>query len=132
MSAEILEIVSTFPVPEYLAGEVQSKLAYVDEAILQAQVVPGGERIRLSLAAAPDPEQRSRLEDKVQRVVASMVKGAIKPKVQVLEDHLDRPVPYALDPMEALMARKEVNPEAVGIFAVGPLLSRLIQFFEES
>jgi len=130
MSAEILEIVSTLPIPEYLTGEVQSKLAYVDEAILQAQVVPGGERIRLSLAAAPDPEQSSKLEDKVQRVVASMVKGAIKLKVQVLEDHLDRPVPYALDPMEALLARKEVNPEAVGIFAVGPLLSRLIQFFE--
>ncbi len=130
MSAEILEIVSTLPIPEYLSGEVQSKLAYVDEAILQAQVTPGGERIRLSLAAAPDSEQRSRLEDKVQRVVASMVKGAIKLKVQVLEDHLDRPVPYALDPMEALLARKEVKPEAVGIFAVGPLLSRLIQFFE--
>ncbi len=34
------------------------------------------------------------LEEKVQRVVLSMAKGAFKPKVQVLEDFLDRPVTY--------------------------------------
>jgi seryl-tRNA synthetase len=130
MPTDELEIRSTFPIPEYLAGEVQSKLAYVDELIRKAFVLPDGEHIRLTLSAAPDPEGRAQLEDKVQRVVASMVKGAIKPKVQVLEDHLDRPVPYALDPMEALLSRQEVSAEAAGVFTLGPLLSRLIQFFE--
>jgi seryl-tRNA synthetase len=130
MSADVMEIIPEIPIPDFLAGEVQSKLAYVDETILKAQVGAGVEPIRISLASAPDSEQRSILEGKVQRVVASMVKGAIKPKVQVLEDYLDRPVPYSLDPMEALLASHEVNPEAAGIFAVGPLLSRLINYFE--
>jgi seryl-tRNA synthetase len=130
MPTDELEIRSAFPIPEYLAGEVQSKLAYVDELIRKAFVLPDGEHIRLTLSSSPDPEGRAKLEEKVQRVVASMVKGAIKPKVQVLEDHLDRPVPYALDPMEALLSHQEVSAEAAGVFTVGPLISRLIQFFE--
>ena len=109
-----LELVPNVPIPEYLVGEVQSKLAYVDEWITQAHV--SSERITLDLVPHVSfsgdldrlesgdqmgltPQRRADLEEKVQRVVLSMAKGAIKPKVQVLEDHMDRPLPYQDDPM---------------------------------
>lgn len=118
------------PIPDYLVGEVQSKLAYVDEDICGAQVTPAGDSITLHLRRGADAARLSELEEKAQRVVLSMVKGAIKPKVQVLEDHLDRPVPYQLDPHPELLARREISEEAEGIFTLGPLLSHLIDFFE--
>jgi seryl-tRNA synthetase len=59
-----------------------------------------------------------------------MAKGAIKPRVQVLEDHLDRHSPFKEDPMPELLARGEVSQEASGIYTLGPLLSRLIDYFE--
>ena len=116
-------------IPEFLIGEVQSKLAYVDEAILQALVSPGGDSITLRLRQPLDPSRQGELEEKAQRVVLSMVKGAYKPKVQVLEDHLDRPVPYNQDPHVELAARQEVSQEMQGIFALGPLVARLIADF---
>jgi seryl-tRNA synthetase len=124
-----LVLAPALPIPEYLVGEVQSKLAYVDECILQAKVTPAGDRIELDLKAAPG-ESRGALEEKIQRVVLSMVKGAFKPKVQVLEDHLDRPVPFTADPLVELLKRGEVSQEAGGIYALGPLLARLIEYFE--
>jgi hypothetical protein len=136
------EFAPAVPIPDYLAGEIQSKLAYVDERIARAEVTP--DRIVLWLAgkehpadkehpaSIPDlpPNSLAALEEKVQRVVVSMAKGAFKPKVQVLEDHLERPVPYTTDPMPELITRGEVSQEATGIYALGPLLSRLIAFFE--
>jgi seryl-tRNA synthetase len=117
-------------IPSHLVGEVQSKLAYVDEAIAQATIPSSGERIELRLRYPLSPDQLIALDEKVQRVVGSMVKGAIHPKVQVLEDYLDRPVPYLGDPLPELMARSQVSQEATGIFSLGPLLSRLITYFE--
>jgi len=116
------------PIPAHLAGEVQSKLAYVDEAIQSAQV--NGDAILLRLKSPANEARCAELEDKVQRVVLTMVKGAIRPKVQVLEDHLDRPVPYRGDPMADLLEQGEISQEEQGIFSLGPLVSRLIDFFE--
>jgi seryl-tRNA synthetase len=48
----------------------------------------------------------------------------------VLEDHLDRQVPFRLDPMPELLRRGELCQESAGIFALGPLLTRLIAYFE--
>ena len=127
---DCLELVPAVPIPGHLTGEVQSKLAYVDEAILSAQVSPGGDRIVLRLRQPADEGRCAELEEKVQRVVNSMVKGAFKPKVQVLEDRFDIPLLYQADPMEELLARGEVSQEAEGIFSLGPLLARLIEYFE--
>ncbi len=128
------EVLHQFPpallIPEHLVGEVQSKLAYVDEDIRKAQITPAGDAILLHLQREADAARLQEIEGKVQRVVTSMVRGAIKPKVQVLEDHLDRPVPYRLDPHEGLLARGEISPEAEGVFSLGPLVSGLIAFFE--
>jgi seryl-tRNA synthetase len=118
-------------VPEFLVGEVQSKLAYVDEEINKAIVAPAGDRITLYLRQSPDKKRLGELEEKTQRVVLSMVKGAYKPKVQVLEDHLDRAVPYRLDPHIELASRNEISQEIAGVFALGPLPSRLIEYFEK-
>ncbi len=139
----VIEFAPATAIPDYLTGEIQAKLAYVDEAILQALVSPERIVLHVVLPTAPrdldlfldEPPQltgelRTELEEKVQRVVLSMAKGAIRPKAQVLEDHLDRPVRYHADPMPELIQRGEVNQEATGIFALGPLLTRLIAYFE--
>ncbi|PWH13341.1 MAG: hypothetical protein DDG59_14395 [Anaerolineae bacterium] len=117
-------------IPAHLIGEVQSKLAYVDERIACAQISPAGEQITLELKHAVSDAEKSQIEEKVQRVVVSMAQGAIRPKVQVLEDYLDRPTPFTADPMPELLRRGEISQEAPGIYALGPLLSRLIDWFE--
>lgn len=127
---ETLEITPLISIPDHLCGEVQSKLAYVDANVAAAWVAPAGDRIALELRQPVDAEQRLELEGKVQRVVSSMAKGAIRPKIQVLEDHLDRHTPYREDPNPDLLKRGEIHPEALGIFALGPLLSRLVEYFE--
>jgi seryl-tRNA synthetase len=123
-----LEIKPAVPIPEFLTGEIQSKLAYADEQILSATVHPD----RIDLNVRPDAlqEMQSALVEKVQRIVTSMAKGAIRPKVQIVEDYLDRETPFHQDPMPELIRRGEVSQEADGIFALGPLLARLITFFE--
>jgi hypothetical protein len=126
----IFEIVPVNRIPDHLIGEVESKLAYVDEWIVKASLQPGGERIILSLRQPANAARQAELEEKVQRVVASMVKGAIKPKVQILEDHLDRQIPYQKDPLVALLEQGQVHQEAAGIFSLGPLLTSLIDYFE--
>ncbi len=125
-----LELAPELPIPAYLVGEVQSKLAYVDEQITSAEITASGEKITLNLRQAVDPDRQIELNQKVQRVVVSMVKGAFKPKIQVLEDHSDRPVKYQLDPMQELIRRGEISQEAQGIFSLGPLVTRLIEYFE--
>ncbi len=126
-SSGIVEFASAVPIPEYLIGEIQSKLAYADELILSAHV---SQNLITLQVAQLSPQKQSELIDKVQRVVVSMAKGAIRPKVQILEDHLDRVTPYHLDPMPELIERGLVNQESEGIFSLGPLLTRLIAYFE--
>lgn len=119
-----------FPIPDYLVGEVQSKLAYVDENIRAVRVSPAGDDIQLTFVDAIDEEEKRLIESKVQRVVSSLVEGAFKPKVQILEDYLDRPLPYREDPMAELIHRGELSQEASGVYTLGPLLTRLIDWFE--
>lgn len=130
MAAADLILTPSVSIPAHLVGEVQSKLAYVDEAIVSALVADTGGEITLRLRESEAPERQAELAEKVQRVVDTMVKGSFKPKVQVLEDHLDRPLPNQADPMPELVARGEINQEANGIYSLGPLLSRLMDFFE--
>lgn len=117
-------------IPDFLTGELQAKLAYVDEGILKAAVPADGGRVVLTLREAPDPERARALEVKVRRVLEAMVRGAVRPRQKVLEDHLDRPVPCSVNPMPLLLERHEVFQEETGIAALGPLLARLIEFFE--
>ena len=126
-----LSFAPVMELPSHLIGEVTSKLAYVDECIAGASIADDGGRIDLELREAVDAERASEIAAKVQRVVEEMAKGAIVPKVEVLEDFLDRPVPYQKDPMEELLKRGEVSQEETGVYTLGPLLTRLIGFFED-
>jgi len=130
MATSDLTLTPAVNIPDHLVGEVQSKLAYVDEAIVSATVADSGDQISLHLLQPEGADRQAELTEKVQRVVTTMVKGSFKPKVQVLEDHLDRPVPNLTDPMPELLAIGEVSQEANGIYSLGPLLTRLINFFE--
>jgi hypothetical protein len=125
-----LEFETAVPIPNHLVGEIQSKLAYVDEGIVEARVGPGRIRLQVREQAAQTAARQAEIEEKVQRIVLSMAKGAIQPKIQVLEDHLDRPTCHRDDPMEELLARREVSQEAAGIYVIGPLLTSLIAYFE--
>lgn len=117
-------------IPEYLQGEVRSKLAYVDELIYSGVVDQKTGKVELSLRHSLTEKEKDRVIAKAQKVITTIVKGAFKPKVKILEDHLDRTVTYKNDPMEELITRREVSQEADGIYVVGPLLTRLIAYFE--
>lgn len=124
------ELTPELVIPPHLVTEVQSKLAYVDQNIHQAVVNSEGDRITLYFQPPIDLTHQDEIESKVQKVITTMVKGAIKPRTQVLEDHMDREVPYTVDPMPALIAGGEVIQEATGIYSLGPMVCRLVDFFE--
>lgn len=130
MSDHSIRIKPQVQIPAHLIGQVKSKLAYVDESILGASISDDGSQIELRLRNGAFTQSLADLEAKVQNVVAEMAKGAPKPKVEILEDHLQRPVPFSTDPMPDLLARGEVSLEHNGIYSFGPLLTRLIEVFE--
>lgn len=117
-------------VPEFLVGDLQARLAYIDEDIAAVAVAADGRSLRLGLRRSPDAERQAEIEAKIDRVVQAMVPGAVKPREKVLEDRLDRAVPYAQDPLPDLVARGEVSQEGAGIAVLGPLMSGLIDYFE--
>ena len=127
---EMHSILPVVVIPAHLVGQIQSKMAYVDEAIRGAEISADGTQIVLHLVAGLEPGRLSEIEEKVQRVVEEMAKGAIQPRVEVLEDYSERPVFYQQDPMTELLARGEVSEESKGIYLLGPLVTRLVDFFE--
>ena len=130
MVKNVLSFAPVIEIPNHLVGEVRSKLAYVDEWITGARIAEDGGQIDLDLREIADEKRSAEIEEKVQRVVAEMAKGAFQPKVEVLEDFLDRPVPYQADPMDELLASGEVFLEDTGIYTLGPLVTRLVDYFE--
>lgn len=124
------KLISKIAIPTHLRSQVQAKLAYVDENISGATISNDGGAIFLQLHSTATRPVLQDLESKVHSVVADMAKGAVQPKVEVLEDHLDRSVPCAADPMPDLLARGEVSREHTGIYSLGPMLARLIEVFE--
>ncbi len=130
MTEPELTIQPIIPIPAFMAGEVQSKLAYVDEKILRASVLPDGSMIQVILKTPVEEAKSEKIIQKVQDVVKVMVKGVIQPKAQILENHLDRPVPGKVDPMPELLEMQEVSKEGRGIYTLGPLITSLIAYFE--
>jgi seryl-tRNA synthetase len=130
MSDSVLVFAPQEKIPGYLFGDVLSKLAYVDELIVGAEILPAGDLIHLRLSRDANQQEQQVIKVKAQRVITLMVKGAIPPKVEILEDYLERSVPYHADPMVELLARAEVSQEANGIYTLGPLVTRLVDYFE--
>ena len=125
-----LVITPEMPIPDHLVGEVQSRLAYVDQLISTAEVEKSGQQIVIQLSGPARLPERTAIEEKIQRVVVAMVKGALQPRVQILEDFMDRPVPNKTDPTIQLIDSGEIFQEASGIYSLGPLVTKLIDFFE--
>lgn len=126
-----LNIRTQFPIPMHLIGEVVSKLAYVNELITHASIQPDGNMICLDIKREPTIQERETITENVHSVVELMAKNARAPRIQVLENHLDIHSPYQQDPMPILEESGEVMQEATGMLLLGPLLSRLINFFED-
>jgi seryl-tRNA synthetase len=117
-------------VPDFLVGDLQSRLAYVDEDFAGVVVAPDGGSIRLALRRVPDASRQAEIESKIERVIQAMVPGAVKPRQKVLEDRLDRPVPFGRDPLPELLEKGEVAQEGTGFAVLGPVLSGLVDYFE--
>ncbi|OGO11220.1 MAG: hypothetical protein A2Y93_11065 [Chloroflexi bacterium RBG_13_68_17] len=117
-------------VPAFLIGDLQSRLAYIDEDIAGVVVAADGASVQLSLRRSPDADRQAEIQTKIERVLQAMVPGAVKPREKVLEDRLDRPLPFGRDPMPALLERGEVVQEGSGIAVLGPTMSGLIDYFE--
>ncbi len=117
-------------IPEFLIGQVQAKLAYLDESVEKAIISPDGTSLTLFLDSELPDSRRQEIKAKANHVLDAMVSGALKPRIKVLEDHLDRTVPYRKDPMPWLLEHGEVYEESPGMFSIGPLLTRLIAYFE--
>ena len=117
-------------IPSNLIDQVQARLAYVDELVQSVQVSDDGKSIVFTLNDAGNLNTLSELEGKVQQVVKEMSTGFVAPKVEIIEDHSDRTVPFSRDPVPELMERGEIIREHTGIYSFGPLVSRLIEVFE--
>lgn len=130
MPKNTLEISPSKPIPAHLVSQVQSKLAYVDEVISAAKITESGDQIVLELRYTPDEKKTDSLRIKVAVVVDEMSKGSFQPRLEVLEDHREISVPYDRDPMDELIASREVSEEEIGVFTFGPLFSRLVDYFE--
>jgi len=70
-----IEITPSAIIPDHLIGEIRSKLAYVDEAIVKADITTAGDRIIIETMSQMDQKYIDALEGKVQRFVTTMVQG---------------------------------------------------------
>jgi seryl-tRNA synthetase len=116
-------------IPPSLLADVLAKLAYLDERVAEASVSVGGDVITVSLHGEADAELEGILGERVRTIVAAMTKGTFEPPLRVLEEHTFT-MTAAGDPMLDLLARGELVQEGPGFFVIGPLLSRVIAYFE--
>jgi hypothetical protein len=118
------------PIPDFLTGEFASKLAYLDEQVLGAKVNPGGESVLLRLRRAASAADSERLRDKLTRAAAVMLEHARPFESKVLEDECASASTFRDDPLPSLLELGEVIFEENGIASLGPLLTRMLHFFE--
>lgn len=118
------------PIPSFLIQDVLAKLAYLDERVTGATIASDGSSVTLLLTDASGADLRATLGERLSSVVQAMAEGAFEPEFRVLEEHVFDMVGSA-DPTPELVARFELVEEGPGIFALGPLLTRLIEYFEQ-
>jgi hypothetical protein len=125
-----LVITPETPIPAHLVNEIQPKLAYIDEAVLAASVSPTGDKVTLTIGGGTEGGQFAEIERKTHQVISKVVENDFKPRIKVLEDYLGRATPFQDDPMAELLESGEIRQEQTGVYAFGPLLTGLIDFFE--
>lgn len=129
MSEIILEFPQQPPIPSYLLRDVLAKLAYIDERVKSASIADGGESISLTISSSASAELQLALADRVQQLVTAMVVGGFEPDIKILESRRGGGAHFS-DPMVELLERREVFEEGKGFFAIGPLLSKLIDYVD--
>ena len=127
--AIVIRITLAEPVPALLRGDVQSKLAYLDARLVNAVLTNEGNAIEATLLGALTSTEHDGLEAKARQLVVSMCEGAFLPDILKLSGHKGQ-MSFIDDPMPLLLARREVVREGEGFFAIGPLLTGLMDFFE--
>lgn len=118
------------PIPDFLTGEFASKMAYLDEQVLGAKVESGGAHVRLRLKHAASTADTERMRDKVLRAAAVMLEHARPFESKVLDDQSATLTSFREDPLPSLLEAGEVIFEENGIASLGPLLARMLHFFE--
>lgn len=127
--AESITIELSDAVPESLRGDVQSKLAYLDARLEKAVLNGGGTAIDAWLPEKLESDQRAALEAKARKLVVSMCEDAFLPDVRTISERWGN-MAFSEDPMPLLLAHREVKQEGDGFFAIGPLLSGVMDFVE--
>lgn len=131
MALNVMEITPQQSIPDFLLSEIKGKLAYVDELVEAVDMSDSNNLIKISLRREASAEKKKLLEEKIHSVILSMVSGAFEPRLNIIEDRLDRAVPYDQDPMPTLLKNRDVVQEGPGYFVLGPTLSRLIEYLEQ-
>ncbi len=131
MAEEFIKIELSTKVPEFLSDDLISKLAYIDERIAHGTLNPERNTVILTVLEKVSASMKEKITKKVLRMTTAFINEAFQPKVQLLEDHLDRKTIQKVDPTQELLDRKELYAESRGVYVLGPLLSGLIAFFEK-
>jgi seryl-tRNA synthetase len=117
-------------IPEQLAGDFLAKMHYVSEGVTRF-AFSSSDRDAVSFELQPgfDPELISqRIAETAEKISRSYQPGSEK----TLVDRMDRRVPAIVDPHPRLEALGELFRYGSGRYALGPRLTRLVQFFDDS
>lgn len=117
------------PVQPYLRPDIQSKLAYLDVRISAATLSADGNCIDAIPADILTGAEQEEIGAAARRLVRTMCEDAFEPELTILEE---RPGPAGRhpDPMDELLRRREVVREGDGIYAIGPMLTAIIDYVE--
>ncbi|GGJ63825.1 hypothetical protein CDQ92_19080 [Sphingopyxis bauzanensis] len=124
-----VHIALTEAVPPPLHGDVQSKLAFLDNRLSSALLNAAGTAIDAVASQALSSDERDALEAKAQALVTSMCDDAFIPDIRTLSERRGA-MRFSDDPMPDLLARREVVQEGEGFFAIGPLLTGVMDYLE--
>lgn len=113
------------PVSDFLRADVRAKLAYLDRRVMEATLEGDGSTVSFSVASNIPDRERQEIADRILQLVHDMTEDAFEPEIRVLETRSGS-IPYADDPMPALVARGEVFQEGDGFFTLGPELAAVV------
>jgi len=118
------------PISHFMIKEVLAKLAYLDEKVSGATISGDGTQVKLSMPSEPAPDAHAMLGERLHLLVAAMTRGGFEPMLRTIETQTFAQ-PGVTDPMPELLAAGEVFQEGPGYFSLGPLLSAVIDHFEQ-
>lgn len=120
------------PVPPEMLDEVQSKLQYAAAGTCDLRIDPQDSAI-VTYRIQPTRQVRvtpDAIADKITRVVRSVVEGHTPPAIEMFADHRNSPIPAGQDPMPWLLRGGHVFRLGTGQYGLGPLVVRLMAYFD--